>query len=168
MAESEWTECDRSDHKAKGCHACGHRLSTALFADRMSFKRPRTPTRSSSSDSDSPTLEPTAKSTRTNKSSARPLLCTLPPTCNPPRNQPTHIANSRELETHYATYHAHVCEYQGCGCVFPDAKLLELVSLRSVLCIISRLCAGFHNFLCVYIRCITSLCGGFMISTILA
>ena len=25
-------------------------------------------------------------------------------------------------------YHAHVCEQRGCGCVFPDARLLELVS----------------------------------------
>jgi hypothetical protein len=95
----------------------------------MSSKRPRTPTKSSDSDSPSPTLEPTPKSSRTSQpSSSRPLLCTLPPTCNPPRNQPTHIANTRELESHYATYHAHVCEFESCGCVFPDARLLELVS----------------------------------------
>ncbi|KAH9930277.1 uncharacterized protein B0H18DRAFT_840191, partial [Fomitopsis serialis] len=54
------------------------------------------------------------------------LLCTLPPTCNPPHNRPTPLANSTELESHYATYHAHVCEEEGCGCVFPDARLLEL------------------------------------------
>src|ERR1700676_2855548 len=100
----------------------------------MSFKRPRTPTKSDSSSSGptSPSLEPTPKSSRTTTSSSRPLLCTLPPTCNPPRNQPTHIANSRDLEAHYAIYHAHVCEFQGCGCVFPDARLLELVSLNEL------------------------------------
>ncbi|KAF8141409.1 hypothetical protein EV363DRAFT_1139417, partial [Boletus edulis] len=54
------------------------------------------------------------------------LLCTLPPTCNPPHNKPTPIANSRDLEIHYGKYHAHVCEQRGCGCVFPDAQLLEL------------------------------------------
>lgn len=54
---------------------------------------------------------------------AHPLLCTLPPTCN---HRPTPIANTRDLETHYATYHAHVCEESGCGSVFPDARLLEL------------------------------------------
>ncbi|KAJ7860471.1 hypothetical protein B0H14DRAFT_2350655, partial [Mycena olivaceomarginata] len=39
---------------------------------------------------------------------------------------PTPIANSRDLEAHYVTYHAHVCEEQGCNCVFPDARLLEI------------------------------------------
>ncbi|KAI0333898.1 hypothetical protein GY45DRAFT_1210516, partial [Cubamyces sp. BRFM 1775] len=53
------------------------------------------------------------------------ILCTLPPTCNPP-NRPTHLAGTRDLEAHYAMYHAHVCEEKGCGCVFPDARLLEL------------------------------------------
>jgi hypothetical protein len=59
----------------------------------------------------------------------RALLCTLPPTCNPPLNKPTTIANSRDLEIHYGKYHAHVCELRGCGCVFPDARLLELVRM---------------------------------------
>jgi hypothetical protein len=61
----------------------------------------------------------------TNSGVGRPLLCTLPPTCN---NKPTPLSNTRELESHYATYHAHVCEQPGCGSVFPDARLLELVS----------------------------------------
>ncbi|KAF8892157.1 hypothetical protein BD779DRAFT_1410216, partial [Infundibulicybe gibba] len=52
-----------------------------------------------------------------------PLLCTLPPTCN---HRATPIASTRDLETHYATYHAHVCEEGSCGCVFPDERLLEL------------------------------------------
>ncbi|EGN97024.1 hypothetical protein SERLA73DRAFT_185308 [Serpula lacrymans var. lacrymans S7.3] len=56
----------------------------------------------------------------------RPLLCTLPPTCNPPHHNATQIADSKELEMHYAKYHAHVCEQRGCGYVFPDARLLEL------------------------------------------
>ncbi|XP_006461735.1 hypothetical protein AGABI2DRAFT_193132 [Agaricus bisporus var. bisporus H97] len=57
------------------------------------------------------------------KQQQRPILCTLPPTCN---RQHTTLANSKDLERHYATYHAHVCESPGCGCVFPEAKLLEL------------------------------------------
>ncbi|KAF8638449.1 hypothetical protein AX17_002206 [Amanita inopinata Kibby_2008] len=57
-------------------------------------------------------------------SSARhPMLCTLPPTCT---HKPTPLANTKELEAHYATCHAHVCEQKGCGCVFPEARLLEL------------------------------------------
>lgn len=56
---------------------------------------------------------------------AHPLLCTLPPTCN---HRPTPIANTKDLEAHYATYHAHVCEESGCSSVFPDPRLLELVS----------------------------------------
>ncbi|KAF8159395.1 hypothetical protein B0H34DRAFT_629183, partial [Crassisporium funariophilum] len=52
-----------------------------------------------------------------------PLICTLPPTCH---RQSTPIANTNDLERHYATYHAHVCELKGCGCVFPDGRLLEL------------------------------------------
>ncbi|KAI0693411.1 hypothetical protein BC835DRAFT_1406788 [Cytidiella melzeri] len=101
----------------------------------MSSKRPRTSspphTTSGSLSQPSPeSSEPVAKATRTTTSRANSrtvhnLLCTLPPTCNPP-NRPTPLANSKELETHYATYHAHVCEDTGCGCVFPDARLLEL------------------------------------------
>ena len=37
-----------------------------------------------------------------------------------------HFARAAELEADYATYHAHVCEQSGCGCVFPAARLLEL------------------------------------------
>ncbi|KAI9567064.1 hypothetical protein HD554DRAFT_2006247, partial [Boletus coccyginus] len=54
------------------------------------------------------------------------FLCTLPPTCNLPHNEPTPISNFRDLEIHYGKYHAHVCEQRGCGCVFPDERLLEL------------------------------------------
>ena len=100
----------------------------------MSSKRPRTPTRSSSSDdsSNSPS-HPASKSTRTHLSPGSGghkagLQCTLPPTCNPPRNHPTLIASTKDLEAHYARYHAHVCESPACGCVFPDARLLDLVS----------------------------------------
>lgn len=68
------------------------------------------------------------KSSRTAEEATgdRRLLCTLPPTCNPPHNRPTPIANSRDLEAHYGKYHAQVCEQKGCGFVFPDARLLEL------------------------------------------
>ncbi|KIM44437.1 hypothetical protein M413DRAFT_442418 [Hebeloma cylindrosporum] len=113
-------------------------------------KRPRTPSSSSfaSPTSDpphkasrvllqptSPTSNRTSSSTSTSSfgsdstvkqgpiAAAVPLLCTLAPTCH---RQPTPIANTNELEKHYATYHAHVCGLKTCGCVFPDARLLEL------------------------------------------
>lgn len=56
----------------------------------------------------------------------RQLICTLPPTCNPPTNRPCQLNSAADLERHYATYHAHVCEERGCGAVFPEARLLEL------------------------------------------
>ncbi|OSX64577.1 hypothetical protein POSPLADRAFT_1180203 [Postia placenta MAD-698-R-SB12] len=94
----------------------------------MSTKRYRES--SSTSLSPSPSPEPTPKAIRTalpaDSSVSSPLLCTLPPTCNPPHNRPTPLADTGQLESHYATYHAHVCEEKGCGCVFPDARLLEL------------------------------------------
>ncbi|KAG2143775.1 uncharacterized protein EDB93DRAFT_568363 [Suillus bovinus] len=82
----------------------------------------------STSKSLSPEPEPMYKSSRTAEETTgdRRLLCTLPPTCNPPHNRPTPIANSRDLELHYGKYHAQVCEQKGCGFVFPDARLLEL------------------------------------------
>ncbi|KAG8930076.1 hypothetical protein FRC02_004647 [Tulasnella sp. 418] len=62
--------------------------------------------------------------------------CSLPPTCNPPVHNPTQLANSRELEQHFATYHSHVCtasipQHQSnrekqCGKVFPDTRFLDL------------------------------------------
>jgi len=54
------------------------------------------------------------------------LTCTLPPSCHPPRNAPTRLFNPKELEAHYAKYHAHVCEESRCAKVFPDERLLEL------------------------------------------
>ncbi|KAJ7708860.1 hypothetical protein B0H17DRAFT_1031113 [Mycena rosella] len=96
----------------------------------MSFKRHRAQSEASSSSSTSATETPTSKVQRTTPGpeaessiTHHPLLCTLPPTCN---HSPTPIANSKDLETHYATYHAHVCEESGCNCVFPDARLLEI------------------------------------------
>ncbi|KAG8221114.1 hypothetical protein J3R82DRAFT_2641, partial [Butyriboletus roseoflavus] len=88
-------------------------------------------TRDGSQDQES---APMYKSSRTSDTHIRDraLLCTLPPTCNPPLNNPTPIADSRDLEIHYGKYHAHVCEQRGCGCVFPDARLLELV--RMLIC----------------------------------
>lgn len=87
---------------------------------------------SSQSSSTSPSLTQTTKVIRlatdnTNNNGPFPsLLCTLPPTCHPPHNTPSALANSQELELHYAKYHAHVCEERGCSAVFPDARLLEL------------------------------------------
>jgi hypothetical protein len=99
----------------------------------LSSKRHRTPSQSSSSTSTStPESNHPSKASRTTPVresapgvAAHPLLCTLPPTCN---HRPTPITNTRDLENHYATYHAHVCEESRCGSVFPDARLLELVS----------------------------------------
>ncbi|KAJ8473736.1 hypothetical protein ONZ51_g7670 [Trametes cubensis] len=74
------------------------------------------------SPSPSPTPSPTLKAARTSatpppgagepSTSSGHILCTLPPTCNPP-NRPTHLAGTRDLEAHYAMYHAHVCEEKG-------------------------------------------------------
>jgi hypothetical protein len=110
-------------------------LVTHLSFDNMSFKRSRTPSQSSSGSSSSSPSH-ISKATRTNSATkhgttGHPLLCTLPPTCNPPHNHSTPIANSKDLELHYAKYHAHVCEDSRCGCVFPDARLLELVRRSS-------------------------------------
>ncbi|KAK7031605.1 hypothetical protein R3P38DRAFT_2924690 [Favolaschia claudopus] len=93
----------------------------------MSFKRHRAQSEASSSSSTSlNNTEPTLKAQRTaqiSSSANPPFLCTLPPTCH---QQPTPIGSSNDLESHYATYHAHVCEQPSCSCVFPDARLLEL------------------------------------------
>lgn len=106
-----------------------------------SHKRPHTPLDGDSSPRDSPTPKAArivhSPSRPTNSSdsslSEAPLYCTLPPTCNPPTHKPTPLANTKELESHYAKHHAHVCEVRGCGCVFPDARLLELVSVLLLL-----------------------------------
>ncbi|KAI8968626.1 hypothetical protein BD414DRAFT_504200 [Trametes punicea] len=100
------------------------------------FKRPRSQNNVGGSPSPSRTPSPTLKAARSSATPPPPgaggpstssgrILCTLPPTCNPP-NRPTPLSGTRDLEAHYATYHAHVCEEKGCGCVFPDARLLEL------------------------------------------
>jgi hypothetical protein len=95
-------------------------------------KRHRTSSSSAGTSLDlSEPTESTSKALRTQRSptsSARQLICTLPPTCNPPQNKPSKLTDSADLERHYATYHAHVCEEHGCNCVFPDERLLELVS----------------------------------------
>jgi len=103
----------------------------------MLKKRPRNSTDSSDcsqsdrSVSHSVSHEPTSKAARTERPdcsvvSSGSLICTLPPTCNPPKNRPTPLTGTADLEAHYATYHTHVCEEYACGCVFPDARLLEL------------------------------------------
>ncbi|KAH8989980.1 hypothetical protein EDB92DRAFT_1935436 [Lactarius akahatsu] len=84
------------------------------------IKRQHTPSPSRTS---SPAGTP--KALRVSAPIRSPLLCTLPPTCNPP-NRPTPLSDTRALEAHYAAYHAHVCSSPGCGCVFPDAHLFEL------------------------------------------
>jgi hypothetical protein len=110
-----------------------------LAQGKMSLsKRPRRSSGSSSDGSTSSTLfiseHPPTKATRMSPEvddddeSNPPLLCTLPPTCNPPHNRPTSLASTKDLESHYSNFHAHVCEERGCKCVFPEARLLELVS----------------------------------------
>ena len=66
------------------------------------------------------------------------MWCTLPPTCH---THPTSVGSSAELEAHYARYHAHVCHEEGCMCVFPDARLLELVGFV-VLSILYFMCVA--------------------------
>ncbi|TCD60347.1 hypothetical protein EIP91_010331 [Steccherinum ochraceum] len=76
------------------------------------LKRPRTPPPSGPASSSSD--HPTPKAIRTalpplpaSSSTTHQVICTLPPTCNPPVHKPTPLANTQELERHYATYHAH-------------------------------------------------------------
>ncbi|KAG5643353.1 hypothetical protein DXG03_001035 [Asterophora parasitica] len=109
------------------------------------FKRHRAPSHTSSSSSTStgdlqhpskasrtiPTTPSAASDSTESSSSGKQLLCTLPPTCN---HRATPLGSTRDLETHYATYHAHVCEQGGCGAVFPDARLLELFACHLSTC----------------------------------
>ncbi|CAE6474851.1 unnamed protein product [Rhizoctonia solani] len=61
----------------------------------------------------------------------RSLVCSLPPTCAPPRH-PTALGSLRELEEHYKKYHTHTCQEGNCrnepggAKIFPDARMLEL------------------------------------------
>ncbi|VDC03420.1 unnamed protein product [Peniophora sp. CBMAI 1063] len=71
----------------------------------------------------SPSASPSHKSARI-VSDARELVCSLPPTCS--RNGGTRLQGTKELEAHYAKFHAHVCSAPGCECIFPEARLLEL------------------------------------------
>ena len=87
----------------------------------MATKRAASPASPSS-----PTTSPSHKSARI-ASNARELVCSLPPTCS--KNGGTRLQGTKELEAHYAKYHAHVCSASGCECIFPEARLLELVRL---------------------------------------
>ncbi|KAG8905185.1 hypothetical protein FRB99_000550 [Tulasnella sp. 403] len=96
-------------------------------------QRPNTPPKSTSSTS-STTSTPSPKVKRKSLPS-QVFTCTLPPTCNPPQ-PPTILLSSKEFESHYTTYHTHVCNASEkktpnaresvCGKVFPDNRLLEL------------------------------------------
>ncbi|KAG6885342.1 hypothetical protein C0993_002971 [Termitomyces sp. T159_Od127] len=86
---------------------------------------------SSSTETQYPTKSSRTVTGQAGLENSHPLVCTLPPTCN---HKPTPLANSRELEAHYATYHAHVCEQHGCGTVFPEARLLELFACHLASC----------------------------------
>ncbi len=62
----------------------------------------------------------------------RALTCSLPPTCS---SSPVQFDTLEALESHHSKCHAWICGSQGCGKVFPDGRLMELVrvipSLRS-------------------------------------
>lgn len=113
-------------------------LPLPIMAAAFNIKRPRTPSTSSSSPSTSPAQAP-PKAARLAPGESfssvveaiphHPLICTLPPTCD---RKPTPIANTNELESHYAHYHAHVCAVKGCRCVFPEERLLVLVCTMSL------------------------------------
>ncbi|KAF8600507.1 hypothetical protein BDV93DRAFT_525387 [Ceratobasidium sp. AG-I] len=70
---------------------------------------------------------PRASQTATTRS----LVCSLPPSCAPPRH-PTTLTSLRELEAHYAKYHTHICQEGDCrrepggAKIFPDARMLAL------------------------------------------
>ncbi|KIK53958.1 hypothetical protein GYMLUDRAFT_49123 [Collybiopsis luxurians FD-317 M1] len=67
---------------------------------------------------------PSPKASRTmDGSSSAPIYCTYPPTCS---SRPTALGSTRELEAHYAKYHAWVCQAEKCSKVFPDERFLEL------------------------------------------
>ena len=115
----------------------------------MSGKRQRQPslpsheppeTISRSPHTDDPTAESKLPRASPN-TTTRSLVCSLPPSCAPPRH-PTTLGSLRELETHYARYHTHICQEGDCrrepggAKIFPDARMLALVSDRAV---------GFYN-----------------------
>ncbi|GAB1518552.1 hypothetical protein RhiTH_001613 [Rhizoctonia solani] len=77
-------------------------------------------------------IDPDGKLPRTSDSNPpRYLVCSLPPTCAPPRH-PTSLGSLRELEEHYKKYHTHICKEGNCrnepggAKIFPDARMLEL------------------------------------------
>ncbi|KAB5593897.1 C2H2 type zinc finger protein [Ceratobasidium theobromae] len=76
-------------------------------------------------------LEVDSKLPRPSQASSRSLVCSLPPCCAPPR-RPTALGSLRELEAHYAKYHANICKEGSCrnepggAKIFPDARMLEL------------------------------------------
>ncbi|KAI6112923.1 hypothetical protein F5141DRAFT_1110388 [Pisolithus sp. B1] len=77
---------------------------------------------------------PMNKASRTSATVGAGLLCTLPPTCNPPHNIPTPLANSRDLESHYGKYHAHfACHLASCPrkLLTPKARRLHLIQAHS-------------------------------------
>jgi len=64
----------------------------------------------------------TAKATRISNP-ARKIVCQLPPTCHV---RPTFLEHTSQLESHYATCHAHVCGEARCRAIFPERRLLDL------------------------------------------
>ena len=125
---------------------CASRVTPSLHFD---MKRRRSSPRSSPLIGDDPSRErndahsPTT--TKVQRASAEPgethtddtpspqtgaLKCSLPPTCSG-RAKELFFSNVADMERHHATYHTHTCLDTGCGKVFPDARFLTLVSIRS-------------------------------------
>ena len=119
---------------------------------------------SNDSRSPSPSLSPAPKYHRKSTSpgpSSRPYICTLPPTCSQPSTSSSYAAEA-ELLRHQQTFHRWVCrtpmkdrgkksfndnalpeallsrkkgwEWKECGKVFPDERLLNLVSGSVITC----------------------------------
>jgi hypothetical protein len=93
------------------------------------MKRYRAGTPSSSDLSDnSSDAEPTTKHRRQDllpQLNDAVLTCQLPPTCD---HAPVKFDNVGQLQAHYDRCHVFVCSADACGKVFPDARILDLVS----------------------------------------
>lgn len=128
---------------ARHMHSVSHQGSSLPFTLILMLANPNTAKRTRTDESGSEELTYTSSSSPTPKAQrlsgkassstehSSPLLCTLPPTCHPPHNRPAVLQDTQELESHYAKYHAFVCEEDHCGAVFPGSRLLELVRSRS-------------------------------------
>ena len=102
----------------------------------MALKRARSPTLGDEPSDDLSTAR-ASKFQRTEETNAGAadadiIWCKLPPTCAHP-NPATACHGVKELESHYAQFHAFVCQAEGCSCVFDREHYLNLVrSIRQL------------------------------------